>query len=706
MEEKIIENVEKHVEKRIEHMREERVKFLSKMSSKIAYLVLLAILVPIVILIVMSVKGTTNTLEETYMSYAKNLAEEAATGIDYGVDLGENTYGIYAENLAKEAAYTVDLLSQYEEDVNYDVFKKALGSVSISGIDGSYAYMVSPEGTMLYHPTKEKVGNAVENEAVKGIVEDLKAGKKVEDGFCIYEYKEAMKLAGYSFTKAGDIVIVTADYDDFMNIDYDSLVGKIEITGVEGSYAYMVSPDGTMLYHKDSEKIGKPVENAAVKGIVEDLAAGKTVENGAVVYEYKGANKLAGYAFTNKGNIIVVTADYDTFIKPITKQRNAQILTGVVLLIIFGVVGVIVISGMLKAMEKLVPFIANTANFDFTEDKNVEKISKRKDEIGLIARQLSYMQESLRAIVGDIGTAAENIDSNMLTLKDNSKRVNDMCSENSFTTENLAAIMEETSASTYTITQSIMEMQEMSKNIEQLTINGDNNSTEVMDRATKLKKATEDATNSTMNIYNDVKSKSSVAMEAAAAVSKINDLTATVMSISSQTSLLALNASIEAARAGEAGRGFAVVASEIGSLATQTSMAVKDINMIVAEINAAVDNMTECMRETLGFLENTVIEDYNSFENVSTQYQSDADCFKDSMAEIKSGILELNVTLEEILNSISCISDTMSEAAAGVSDIAGKTSDMVSETTNTTNGAKDCEQYVENLNQIVERFTL
>ena len=86
-----------------------------------------------------------------------------------------------------------------------------------------------------------KIGQPVENAAVKGIVADIQAGKKVDDGYVIYEYKGANKLAGYSFTDNGNIVLVTADYDKFINIDYEKLIGNIEISGVEGSYAYMVS---------------------------------------------------------------------------------------------------------------------------------------------------------------------------------------------------------------------------------------------------------------------------------------------------------------------------------------------------------------------------------------------------------------------------------------------------------------------------------
>ncbi|CAG7638675.1 Methyl-accepting chemotaxis protein McpB [Paenibacillus solanacearum] len=71
---------------------------------------------------------------------------------------------------------------------------------------------------------------------------------------------------------------------------------------------------------------------------------------------------------------------------------------------------------------------------------------------------------------------------------------------------------------------------------------------------------------------------------------EIGDISNVVGELSNQTHLLALNASIEAARAGEHGKGFAVVADEVKKLAAQSSQAVSDINHLIAQIQAEVNN--------------------------------------------------------------------------------------------------------------------
>ncbi len=801
----------------------DKLTFFSKMSTKITLLISVIVFVLVLIEILIATNRASGTVEDTYLNYAQNLAEEAAIGVDFATEFGEKAYGGYAMNLAEEAAISINFSREFGETV-YKAYAQNLAeetakavdasdggnlnallkNVHIIGVEGSYAYMVSPNGVMLWHPTPEKIGGQVENAAVKGIVADLKAGKKVENGSVLYEYKEALKLAGYAFTKDGNILIVTADYDQFMKIDYDTLLGNITIDGVEGSYAYMVSPDGTMLWHTNPEKIGQPVENAAVKGIVADLQAGKTVNNGYVVYDYKGAFKLAGYSFTDTGNIVLVTADYDKLINidysrligeikmsgvegsyaymvspdgtmlyhnnaekigqpvenaavkgivedlkagkqvpngsctyeykgsykvagyaftadgnivivtadrdkmmvGVDSMKTALIITGIIFLIIAVALVAIFTIIMLRALDHLVPVINKTADYDFTEDDNSRNLEKRSDEVGVIARAIGKTRDNLRSMVESLTQAGTSIDSNVGALQATIDSVGKICEDNSATTQELAAGMQETAASTTTIAQNISNVQDNARGIDRLADEGNKLSGEVLERAGELAETTDKASRKTIEIYESVKVKSEEAIVASQAVNKINELTGTIMAISSQTGLLALNASIEAARAGEAGRGFAVVATEISNLSTQTSEAVKNIGGIVEEVNSAVQQMSDCLTQTTGFLESNVLSDYEEFGKVSEQYKNDAETFGKSMNEIRTNIGQLASDIGKIADAIGGIDSTVTEASQGVVEIAERSSEMSADTTESINKVNECKKVVSDLNSIIEQFTL
>lgn len=488
--------------------------------------------------------------------------------------------------------------------------------------------------------------------------------------------------------------------------EYSKIISEINMIGVESAYAYLVSEDGTMIYHPTADKIGQPVENSVVKEVVSQLEAGTVPENAVVEYEFNGGIKYSGYALTPDHKIVVITADKDEIVAPINKMIQSMIGIALIVMVVCAAMGYLLSRLICTPLGHLTEIIKNTADLNFTHNAKSDSLCKRTDETGFMARELRVMRKNLREMVTNIDTASQQITGNVDGLKQVTETVDHMCSDNSATSQQLAAGMQETAATTVNINENVGTMKEEADRLTEMAEKGADVSNEVMDRAKSLRDKTVTASTRTMEMYTNVKEKSEKAIEGSKAVEKINELTNTIMEISSQTGLLALNASIEAARAGEAGRGFAVVATEIGSLADQTSKAIADIGNIVKAVNEAVSNMTECLSETTGFLETAVLEDYKEFEQVGKQYQEDADVFKSNMNQVKDSMLQLSDLIESIAQALSGINDTVGEAAVGVSDIAEKTSDMVAKTGATHEMVSECYSCADELREVVGKFVL
>lgn len=485
-----------------------------------------------------------------------------------------------------------------------------------------------------------------------------------------------------------------------------NMVAGAQMKGVDSSYIYVCDSEGIMMYHPTESKIGQKVENEAISKVVASLKSGQTPEPGAVIYDYKGTKKVAAYALTSNKLIVVMSADYDDVMATYNSVANQIQVINTLNMITFTVLGFIIFKLFLRTIPVIVNIVKDTSEFDFRKNPKLDTLRKRKDEVGLIARAVSDMRASLRGIVTDISNSSHSLTENIDELKAGAMVVNTMCTDNSATTQQLAAGMEETSATTDTINGNIKTMLENAKAIDGLAVEGEKLSESVSRRARELKQVTVDSTKKTESIYSSVKEKAEVAIENAKVVSKINEMTNQIMEISSQTSLLALNASIEAARAGESGRGFAVVATEIGNLATQSSKTVGSIDAMVQEVINSVTQMQECLEETTTFIGENVINDYKEFEKVSDQYDADASEFKDSMSAVRNGVIELNATIDTVADSISGINTTINEAAHGVTGIAENTSEIAKKTSETADKANDCKDETLSLDEIVSKFVL
>jgi len=100
-------------------------------------------------------------------------------------------------------------------------------------------------------------------------------------------------------------------------------------------------------------------------------------------------------------------------------------------------------------------------------------------------------------------------------------------------------------------------------------------------------------------------------------IEQITNIIDMVKKISSQSSLLALNASIEAARAGESGRGFAVVANQVQELSHSTAQSADTVVKYVTELRESIEELVSLVEDTTNHLEEGNAKVQRSVQDIS-----------------------------------------------------------------------------------------
>ena len=491
-----------------------------------------------------------------------------------------------------------------------------------------------------------------------------------------------------------------------MDIDFGQLTALADnAVAFDTGYSFVVSSGGNVLYHKEIASGTDLAEyNGGELSSVKDFVMDSSNQGKTLQYSYNAKDKYLSYVELGNGMKLVLTAPVEE-IKADANALSVQILLFLAMGFVVAIVlGVLIGSTIAKPIKRITEIIKQTSELNFHRALDIDKLMKKKDETGIMAKAVNEMRSVLRELVGNMESVKDGLLGNMKRLDDVMRENNSISEDNSATTQELAAGMEETSASATMIVSNIDAIQTNAEGIRRLSEWEQQESKAIMARARELSDNTRVSSDKAMAIFEDMKNRTAEAIEKSKVVAKINELTDDIRDISSRTNLLALNANIEAARAGDAGRGFAVVATEIGALANQTFQTVDGINEIVKDVNEAVHNMTDCIEVIMNFLEDTVVADYGTFGQVGERYEKDAASFAQSMQQIYSEISELNKKITEIADTMDGVNRTISESADGVNLIAEKSGDAVKKTLEGYEHLRESENSLNLLKELIERF--
>lgn len=315
------------------------------------------------------------------------------------------------------------------------------------------------------------------------------------------------------------------------------------------SVSYMISEDGTIVAHSNTNLTGK--------NFINSLAADSTIFK----QEIKGNTSASHRSFTYKNSSNGI--EYFVAVEPIViNKKDTNWFLGIevpkavilsearslmVRLVVAGFIGLLVLCIVIYFLAgkitdpivKGVEFAKAIADGNLNTSLSIEQ----NDEIGDLAESLSVMAARLTKIIGDIIQSSDTIAVNTKHLLHSSAELAEGASKQ-------AASSEEISVSMESVFNRIQKNTENAQETERIAL-----------MASKGIQLGKESTQALIESMNNIIEKISI----------INE-------IAKQTNLLAINAAIEASRYGLQGKGFAVVAAEIKKLAERSYSAAKEIN--------------------------------------------------------------------------------------------------------------------------------
>jgi len=384
----------------------------------------------------------------------------------------------------------------------------------------------------------------------------------------------------------------------------------------------------------------------------------------------------------------------------VNKIVTTLALTAVVLVIIFAAIVLLLSRGLLKSFGAVEHKIVAMSRGDLG---NAEVRKSSVKEMESLLDQAEHMRANLSEVLGEVKSMTRNLAVSVAEITASSESSNSRAEQITFAAEELAT---STGAMAENVQDINTQMQEIDNCVNDISGSVDL-LTESAEHIHKISQVTKDEMQSigegNRKFVEEIGEITLQIKETNASIAEINQAVELILDISSNTSLLSLNASIEAARAGEAGRGFAVVAEEIRHLSEQSAEGAEVIRSLAAKMIHMSDRSVELINGVQG----RILQEQETIQVAQKKYDELSADISRSVDEIKAIAAKtenLSEYKEKVLENIEGLSAISEENAAGSEEVNANIHEIISEVQNVNKNCIDMNEMAKSLEQSVAYF--
>ena len=397
----------------------------------------------------------------------------------------------------------------------------------------------------------------------------------------------------------------------------------------------------------------------------------------------------------------------------VDKQAKDNTINGIILMVLLSVIfvmaaciviAVIMSVSITRSLQKGISKVQKVADGELGSPIE-EKLLKRNDEVGDLAKAIDTLQKALQNIVSKIAQSTDNIKMAANELGVTAKDTNYTMKQVEDAVSSISENITEQAKSTKTTTDNIVLMgDQIGRTSEEVGLLNQN--------ADVMRKSSEQAAYTIQQLrqindkvkesINTITRQTNLTNESA---QKIQAAIGIISSIAEETNLLSLNASIEAARAGESGRGFAVVASQIQKLAEQSNSSSCEIEEITNTLISNSDEAVEIMRQVHEIIDSQS-QNMSDTENIVSKVMDGINTSLEKIEKIEYATEQLESSRNRIVETVEGLSDIAEQNAASTEETFAQTSQVSNTFEQIEAKADQLKQIADELSDIMQHFQL